>query len=292
MLFVQLDVNWPDHPKVMDVGLAGAGLHAAALCIAKRMETDGVLDRRHLHRLGAADQLIDLLIEVGLFDHIDDDRVQVHGWLDRNPSQGAIAATRTAKAAIGRDGNHRRWGHPGPVESCPRCNPPENGSKPRSSQGAIGSDRSPSRSPIRSEVAIDIDKVETEQSEPLARRTPSTELALVPTNGSSPPAKKTTGYADDFEAWWALYPRKVAKAAAAKAWKGARRATDADTLTSALLASVRAWQANGRATEHIPHAATWLNGRRWEDQPDTDMPHRPEPKGFAGIRAAFGMEGA
>lgn len=122
--------------------------------------------------------------------------------------------------------------------------------------------------------------------------TPGRSLAIVPTNGSSPTAKKTQSYPDDFELWWQGYPRKIAKADAAKAWKRARRSADAETLTTALAASVRAWRAQGRATEHIPHAASWLNGRRWEDQPETDMPRAAEPKGFAGIRAAFGIDGA
>lgn len=123
MLFVPLDTNWPDHPKVIAVGLDGAGLHAAAMCIAKRLETDGVLHRAQLHRLGANDELIDRLVSHRLFDAVDDDRVRVHDWLDRNPSQGAIAADRTAKRASAMRGNHKRWGHPGEVEDCGICNP-------------------------------------------------------------------------------------------------------------------------------------------------------------------------
>ncbi len=61
MLYVQLDVNWPDHPKVIDAGIDGAGLHAVTLCVAKRLNTDGWVDRRILHRHGADDQLIDRL---------------------------------------------------------------------------------------------------------------------------------------------------------------------------------------------------------------------------------------
>lgn len=132
MLYVPLDVNWVDHPKVMEVGLEGAGLHAMAMCIAKRMETDGVLHRTHLLRVGATHELIDQLIEVGLLDALDDRRIAIHGWLDRNRSQEEIAnrrsatdAIRTAKSASGKEGNHRRWEHPGPVEECPVCNPPD-----------------------------------------------------------------------------------------------------------------------------------------------------------------------
>lgn len=131
MLYVQLDVNWVDNPKVMEVGLDGAGLHAAAMCIAKRMETDGVLHRTHLRRVGGSDELIDRLVDHELLDVVDDRRVRVHDWLDRNKSQQeiangrtAIAATRSARSASGREGNHRRWGHPGTVEDCPKCSPP------------------------------------------------------------------------------------------------------------------------------------------------------------------------
>jgi len=146
-LFVQLDTNWPDHPKVIAAGLDGAGLHAAALCLAKRLLTDGVLYRTQLLRLGGTDELIDRLIDLTLLDPVDDQRVAVHDWLDRNPSRGAIGGRLGASRDDGKRGNHKRWGHPGDYESCPRCNP-------RSSPTPIGGDRPPSRPPI----AIDRDR--------------------------------------------------------------------------------------------------------------------------------------
>ena len=45
-LFVQLDTAWPDNPKIIQVGLEGAGLHAIAMCIAKPEE-----GREYLARL-------------------------------------------------------------------------------------------------------------------------------------------------------------------------------------------------------------------------------------------------
>lgn len=133
-LFVQLDTAWPDNVKVIRVGLEGAGLHAMAMCLAKRTETDGVLHRAQLQRLGASDDLIDLLIHEGLLDPIDygfragedpDQAVtfRIHDWHDRNPSQDAIAATRTAKAEAAQRGNHKRWKHAGEYEDCETCNP-------------------------------------------------------------------------------------------------------------------------------------------------------------------------
>jgi hypothetical protein len=122
-LYVQLDTNWPDHPKVIAAGLEGAGLHAMALCLAKRLLTDGVLYRAQLCRLGATPELIDRLVDVGLLEPIDEYRVAVHDWLDRNPSREAIRGNTRGSSLEGRRGNHKRWKHPGPFDTCPRCNP-------------------------------------------------------------------------------------------------------------------------------------------------------------------------
>lgn len=115
-LFVPLDVNWVNHPKIIAVGFEGAGLHAAAMCLAKQFETDGVLHVAQLTRIGATPELVDLLVTEGLFDRVDDRRVAVHGWLDRNPAVSDYSAAARA-------GNHKRWRHPGPVRTCTRCNP-------------------------------------------------------------------------------------------------------------------------------------------------------------------------
>lgn len=72
--------------------------------------------------------------------------------------------------------------------------------------------------------------------------------------------------AEGFASFWQAYPRKVAKAAALKAWGKLR--PDA-SLQAAILAGLQAaarseqWTRDGGA--YIPHPATWLNGRRWED---------------------------
>ncbi|MEN7529257.1 helix-turn-helix domain-containing protein [Cupriavidus sp. DL-D2] len=70
-----------------------------------------------------------------------------------------------------------------------------------------------------------------------------------------------------FDALWAAYPRKAAKAVAEKAY--VKLAPNAE-LQGLLLAAVTAqatwpkWRENGG--EFVPHLATWLNGKRWEDQ--------------------------
>ena len=120
MLYVQLDTNWPDNHKIIDAGIEGAGLHAIVLCLAKRLETDGWVRRAVLYRQGATDDLIGRLVDLRLLE-ADEGRVRPWGWLDRNPSQAAIAASRASKREAARRGNHSKWNHGGPFEDCPKC---------------------------------------------------------------------------------------------------------------------------------------------------------------------------
>ena len=68
----------------------------------------------------------------------------------------------------------------------------------------------------------------------------------------------------DFDAFWAEYPRKVAKGAARKAWPKALKKTDAGTVMAALAAQKAAGL--GRDPLYTKHPATWLNGECWLDE--------------------------
>jgi len=70
----------------------------------------------------------------------------------------------------------------------------------------------------------------------------------------------------EFETWWTEYPKKVAKPAALKAWKGAISKTSIEVL----LDSVKAYAAKNANTEqtYIANPATWLNQERWNDEPE------------------------
>jgi hypothetical protein len=73
---------------------------------------------------------------------------------------------------------------------------------------------------------------------------------------------------EGFTAFWTEYPRKVGKHAAVKAW--AKIAPDA-ALSSRIVAAVvtqKSWpQWTKDEGQFIPHPTTWLNQRRWEDEP-------------------------
>lgn len=83
----------------------------------------------------------------------------------------------------------------------------------------------------------------------------------------------------DFERFWSLYPRKVSKAGAIKAWAKLKVTAD---LFDLMAASLAAWTLSADWTkdggQFIPHAATWLNGKRWEDElppPAGSTPNAP-----------------
>lgn len=71
----------------------------------------------------------------------------------------------------------------------------------------------------------------------------------------------------EFESWWAVWPRKVAKQAGLKAYRAARRKkAPAALLLTRAAEQAAAWDAEGKKIKYIPHAATWLNEGRYADK--------------------------
>jgi hypothetical protein len=72
-----------------------------------------------------------------------------------------------------------------------------------------------------------------------------------------------------FTEFYSLYPRKVSKAMAIKAWE---KLNPDDSLLDTILADVRRrvngeWA--GKELQYVPHPSTYLNQRRWEDETAT-----------------------
>lgn len=68
-----------------------------------------------------------------------------------------------------------------------------------------------------------------------------------------------------FVEFWDRYPRRVAKKAALKIWM--RMSDEQRRQAIAVIDDhTRMWIAEGRGTRTIPHATTWLNQERWEDE--------------------------
>lgn len=67
-----------------------------------------------------------------------------------------------------------------------------------------------------------------------------------------------------FDDFWLLYPRRVAKKDAQRAWARIDPRKHAEILTS-LASWRRVWLGRGEQ-QFVPYPATWLNGERWEDE--------------------------
>ena len=90
-----------------------------------------------------------------------------------------------------------------------------------------------------------------------ATLTPSTGRLLRPMNLPIEPPKETP-----FDLFWKVYPLKVGKAAAKKAWDKATEAEDQDLIITGALQYARD---PNRHPTYTAHPSTWLNAGRWAD---------------------------
>jgi hypothetical protein len=118
-LFVPLDVNYADDPKVLEAGVEAELLYVRSLAIAKRIGTDGRIHKMHLIRLtfdmpsvaweGHDPLLIAAaLVKCGLWIE-DADGWRISAWERWNLTASEIEERRRGKARGGAIGNHRRW---------------------------------------------------------------------------------------------------------------------------------------------------------------------------------------
>ena len=69
---------------------------------------------------------------------------------------------------------------------------------------------------------------------------------------------------DTFEWFWKLYPNKKAKKDAIIMWN--RLSTNEKTLAVDWLQKYLIyWKKKSTEKQYLPHPATWINGKRWED---------------------------
>lgn len=120
---------------------------------------------------------------------------------------------------------------------------------------------------------------------PTAPKPPGTEdkpnTPLPPTGGEREfETQAENGIGDGFLEFWGVWPKKVDKAVARRAW--ATLAPGA-ALQASIIAAVRAWadrpewrQDDGR---WIPKHATWLRNGRWTDLPGITLPGGPATTG-------------
>jgi hypothetical protein len=86
-----------------------------------------------------------------------------------------------------------------------------------------------------------------------------------------------------FDEFWQLWPRREGKANAVKAWqKATRKISEVE-----LVEKARAYVTSPTvpAKQFVPHAATWLNGERYNDEPEAAL---PDPDAWMNVDVKWG----
>lgn len=130
-------------------------------------------------------------------------------------------------------------------------------------------------------------------SEAIAEADTNTEVQTLLTK-SPRKERAETDYPADFLAFWEAYPKRTGKGAAARAWK--RGTPPIQPVLDALRWQVGQPQWTRDGGQYIPHAATWLNQRRWEDEafhPPQDLtPDKSDGYGTRAMKIVMGARAA
>ena len=78
-----------------------------------------------------------------------------------------------------------------------------------------------------------------------------------------------------FDKFYALYPRKMARKDAEKAWK-AMTAAEQEKALEALPNHLKYWKVKETAKDYIPYPASWLRAGRYDDELDIEPNKKPE----------------
>ena len=247
MVWFKVDDKLHGHRKPRKAGVAAMGLWVLAGSWCADQTTDGFvpdfiaasLDRdskRHAASLVAA----------GLWypsEDGDDKGWQFHEWENMQPTRADIEENREKERV--KKANQRR-NRQGQYEVSPGDNA---GDTPEDNAGTPpGSPTVPTRpDPTRPSSLRDDSPTKIKHTSPLAP------------------------LADEFEQFWAQYPRKVSKATARTAYAAARKKVTADVIALSLAVYNRAVQ--GQDPKYIKHPATWLRAEGWHDDPEAIAPN-------------------
>lgn len=203
------------------------------------------------------------LVEAGRW-HVVPGGYQIHDFLVYNPSAAEVRAELESKVAAGKIGGQRsvtvreaKYGTRGVVRAKPDEPSHEAGASGKVNQDVKQVLREPSRSRNEAPSLSDSDSV------PVGRKLRGVRPPVVPHGGTSA-----------FMDFWIAYPRKVAKEAALRAWQ---KLAPENGMVEQIMAAVAAhaaqpgWQ---ERPQFIPHPATWLNGKRWQDELAPTTPDR------------------
>lgn len=231
MTWTRISDTFLDDPDLLTLSRSARLLLVEGRVWSNRHGTDGRIPKRIVPRISDAEPgAVTELAAAGLWVDEDAAWTDPH-FLDDQLSAAEIAQRREATAA-----RQRRW---------------------RERQSAT-TEEPPSR--VTSRVTDDV-------SNAVSNAAPSLPIPSLPIPLEDTPSRADARGVIDaaWETFWELYPRKVGKQDARKAFVKAARTVDAEVIVGG--AARLAEDPNLPDKEFIPHPATWLRQGRWEDEP-------------------------
>jgi len=98
MVWVRLDDQFPDHPKILAAGPVASWLYVCGLAYSARLLSDGFVPTAQIRKLADVPnpaKLVDTLVRVGLWEAVDGGYM-IHDFLEYNPPSEKIRAEREA----------------------------------------------------------------------------------------------------------------------------------------------------------------------------------------------------
>lgn len=240
--FAQFDVGYLDNPKIMEVFDASpiaVCMHIASVLYCAQHLTDGFVASGPMTRkVGASTTDVSLLTDAGLWHltghecefcpDVPAGKVYVHDYTEHNRTSDGVKRASDA----GKRGAQALW------------------EKKRAAQQA-NADRMPIASESHSEPLSDSAEIAMPRERERKRE------RKVTTSSTATPSK-------EFDSFWVSYPRKIGKEAARKAFVKALTKTTAGKIMDGV-EQLRI-EVAGKDQQFTPHAATWLNAGRWDDE--------------------------
>jgi len=194
---------------------------------------------------GDAQLYFDALVEAGFIDVTDDD-IYIHGWDEYG---GKLVDQRTKE----KERSRKRRASDGR----PRTDTEATDGRPADNRQTTDGQ------PLADKIRLDKSTQEEIRQEESTLR----HLSQTPKGEARAKPEPDPLFAE----FWEVYPKKVAKQEAEKVWRKLR--VDS-ALFEAIMQGVERWKQSAQwaDTQFVPHPATFLNGKRWEDHvPATAM---------------------
>ncbi len=248
MTWLKIDDGFHDHRKTEDLTMGAVGLWTFAASWCSRNLTDGYLSARRVELLRGTLEQASELVAAGLWDE-EDDGYRFHDWHSYQPTRDDVIAKREAWKS-------RQTKH--------RAKVAEEQESGETVTGGVTRDKRVSHAPVTESRSRPVPVPVPVSAQECAPNAHAHAQPDAHPKVRTPNAHAQKCAPDAFEEFWNVYPRKQDRKRARAAWTKASTRHPPDLIVAAAIAYRDDPNREQRFTKH---AATWLNGDCWLDEP-------------------------